>query len=248
LGIPSLDLGFGGETKGGIYHSIYDDFNWYTHYSDTSFVYGRALAQTVGTAVMRLADAELLPYEFGDLAETVRGYVTELKQLAASEADAARERNTELSEGAYAATSDPWHPTIAPPADSVPPHFNFAPLDNGTDALTRSAERYAAALARARARLGGIPAVTLARVNTTLLQSERALTDAQGLPGRPWYVHQLYAPGYYTGYGVKTMPAVREAIEQHKFTDVDGAAARVAAVLRAEAAVLDEAVVALGGT
>jgi N-acetylated-alpha-linked acidic dipeptidase len=248
LGIASLDLSFGGETPGGVYHSAYDDFYWYTHFSDSSFVYGRALAQTVGTAVMRLADARLIPFEYGDLATTVHTYVDELKQLAISRADAARERNQELAEGVFTATSDPRDPTFAPPRDSVPPHFNFAPLDNAADALTESARRYAAAVASARARGDSIPDAAVMRVNAILLTSERALTDSAGLPGRPWYVHQLYAPGYYTGYGVKTMPAVREAIEQNKFSEIDSAVARVAAVLRAEAAVLDRASAVLDGS
>ena len=241
LGIASLNLGFGGETNGGIYHSIYDDFYWYTHFSDTSFVYGRALAQTVGTAVMRLADAELIPYEYGNLAETVHGYVDDLKRLADGSAESARERNAQLKEGVFTATSDPRDPTVAPAADSVPPHFNFAPLDNSIDALSRSADRFAAALTKAWARGDDIPAGTLMRLNAILLRSERTLTDAHGLPGRPWYVHQLYAPGYYTGYGVKTVPAVREAIEQKKFAEIDDDVTRVAAVLRAEAALIDQA-------
>ena len=247
LGVASLDLRYGGETAGGIYHSIYDDFYWYTHFSDTSFAYGRALAQTVGTAVMRLADAELIPYEYGNLAETVRGYVDDLKRLADGSAAAARERNAQLREGVFAATSDPRDPTIAPPVDTVPPHFNFAPLDNGVDALSRSADRFAAVLTRAWARGDDIPAATLARVNAILLRSERVLTDVRGLPGRPWYVHQLYAPGYYTGYGVKTMPAVREAIEQKKFAELDDDVARAAAVLHAEAALIDQASAELEG-
>jgi N-acetylated-alpha-linked acidic dipeptidase len=241
-------LRYGGETNGGIYHSIYDDFYWYTHFSDTSFAYGRALAQTVGTAVMRLADAELIPYEYGNLAETVHGYVDDLKRLADRSAETARERNAQLREGVFAATSDPRDPTVAPPADTVPPHFNFAPLDNGVDALSRSADRFAAALTKAWARGDAIPAATLVRVNAILLRSERVLTDARGLPGRPWYVHQLYAPGYYTGYGVKTIPAVREAIEQKKFAELDDDVARVAAVLRAEAALIDQASAELEGS
>ena len=246
LGIPSLDLGFGGETKGGIYHSIYDDFSWYSRFSDTAFVYGRALAQTVGTAVLRLADTELLPFEYGDLAETVRGYVADLKRLADGKAASARERDAELKEGVFAATSDPRDPTVAPPADTIPPHVNFAPLDNGTDALTASADRLTAALARAWSG-GSIPADKLKRINAILIRSERLLTDSRGLPGREWYVHLLYAPGYYTGYGVKTVPAVREAIERGKFTELDDDVTRVADALRAEAALLDQASAELEG-
>ena len=246
LGVPSLNLGYGGEDDGGIYHSIYDDFYWYTHFSDTSFVYGRALAQTVGTAAMRLADADVLPYDYTNLAETFHGYVGELEKLASSDADAARERNLELEEGSFAATNDPHNPTIAPAALSVPPHISFAALENAADSLTHAAEHYSKAYDKA---LGGDAArasSSLTAVNAILEHSEHVLTDTRGLPMRPWFQHLLYAPGFYTGYGVKTVPAVREAIEQKKYGEVDEAITRVAAVVNAEAALVESAATALG--
>ena len=100
---PSLNLGFGGEDDGGIYHSIYDDFYWYTHFRDTTFVYGRALAQTVGTAVIRLADADVLPFEFTDLADTVAAYAKELQTLLKQKQDEVRERNRQIDDGVFAA-------------------------------------------------------------------------------------------------------------------------------------------------
>ena len=248
IGIASLNLGYGGEDDGGIYHSIYDDFYWYSHFSDTSFVYGRALSQTVGTAVMRLADAELLPFEFGNLAETVHTYVQEIEKLLDSEREKNAELQHELEEGTYAATNDVRDPTIAPTLDSIPPHLNFAPLENAADALTRAAERYEKAVTRAQSRGDSVLASqSMLRVNDILLRSERALTEPKGLPGRPWFVHALYAPGFYTGYGVKTMPAIREAIEQRKYGDVDAGIASVAAALRAEAALVDQATTTLEG-
>jgi N-acetylated-alpha-linked acidic dipeptidase len=248
LGIPSLNLGYGGEDRGGIYHSIYDDFYWFTHFSDTSFVYGRALAQTVGTAVMRLANAELLPYEYGNLAETVHTYVEELQKLLDSEREKNAELQRELDEGTYAATRDIRDPISAPKLDSIPPHLNFAPLENAADALTRAAARYEKAVTAAQTRGDtAFTAQSLQRVNDILLRSERVLTDAKGLPGRPWFIHTLYAPGFYTGYGVKTMPAVREAIEQKKYGDVDTGIASVAAALQAEAALVTQAAAALEG-
>ena len=248
LGIASLNLGYGGEDDGGIYHSIYDDFYWFTHFSDTSFVYGRALAQTVGTAVMRLADAELLPFEFGNLAETVHTYVQEIQKLLDSEREKNAELRRELEEGTYAATNDVRDPTIVPKLDSIPPHLNFAPLENAADALSRAAERYEKAVTRAQSRGDTVLAnQSMLRVNDVLLRSERALTEPKGLPGRPWFVHALYAPGFYTGYGVKTMPAIREAIEQRKYGDVDAGIASVAAALRAEAALVDQATTTLEG-
>jgi N-acetylated-alpha-linked acidic dipeptidase len=237
VGVATLNLGFGGEGGGGIYHSIYDDFKWFTTFDDTAFVYGRALAQTVGTAVMRLADAELLPYQFTDLAETVAQYAKEVEKLAKDKQDEIRERNRELDEGLFTATADPRLPDVPPAREELPPFLNFAPLDNATDALTRAAERYEKALARAQANGGAALAKPDAQaVNATLLRSERALTSAAGLPRRPWYRHEVYAPGLYTGYGVKTLPGVREAIEQKNWAEGD---AQIGAVGKALAAMAD---------
>jgi N-acetylated-alpha-linked acidic dipeptidase len=247
LGVPSLNLGFGGEDDAGIYHSIYDDFYWYTHFSDTSFVYGRALAQTVGTAAMRLASADVLPYDYTNLAETIHTYIGELEKLATSAADEARERNLELEEGSFTATNDPRNPTVAPATLAIPPHISFAALENAADSLTRASAAYGKAYDKA---LGSGDAArasaSLAGVNAILAQSEHVLTDQRGLPMRPWFQHLLSAPGFYTGYGVKTVPAVREAIEQKKYGDVDEAVTRVATVVNAEAALVASAASALG--
>jgi N-acetylated-alpha-linked acidic dipeptidase len=246
IGVPSINLGFGGEDGGGVYHSAYDDFYWYTHFSDTSFVYGRALAQTAGVMVMRLADAELLPYSYTNLASTVQRYVDELQKLLDQERDDVTELNREVDEGTYAAINDPREPMVIPRKKPVPPHLAFAPLQNGADALTRSAARYSEAVKAAHQRGDTVMAdVSLRSVNALLLESERRLTDDRGLPGRPWYKHQLYAPGFYTGYGVKTMPEVREAIEQHHFTEADSAIIRLGSILAAEAALVDSAATAL---
>ncbi|HXZ27875.1 MAG TPA: transferrin receptor-like dimerization domain-containing protein, partial [Terriglobales bacterium] len=242
LGVPALNLGYGGEDPGGIYHSIYDDFYWYSHFSDTDFVYGRALAQTAGTAVLRLADAEVLPYEFTDLADTVHVYLKQLQELLKQQQEEVRERDRELDEGVFRAAMDPRRPTVAPAREEVPPHLDFAPLENAADALTRSAARYQKALAQARERAGAaLPAASLEALNATLLESERKLTDPAGLPRRPWYQHMLYAPGVYTGYDVKTVPGVREAIEQKRWAEADSEILRVAKVLENEAALLDSA-------
>ncbi len=141
-GIPSLDLGFGGEDRGSEYHSIYDDFYWYTHFADTSFVYGRALAQVAGSAVMRMADAELLPYNFANTADTVSTYVDEVKKLLKTEQDEIAEKNKELDEGVFDATNDPKNPIAAPKRETTPPFLNFAPLENGSTELTASAKEY----------------------------------------------------------------------------------------------------------
>jgi N-acetylated-alpha-linked acidic dipeptidase len=241
-GLASLNIGFGGEDGGGIYHSIYDDFYWYTHFSDSEFVYGRALAQTGGTAVMRLADAELLPFDFGDFADTVQTYLKELKALAEKTADEIRERNREIEDGVFKATNDPRRPLVPPAAQTIPPHLNFAPLENAAEAVTRSAEEYGKALEHANANNGGeLAAASLAEVNRLLIESERKLTTQEGLPKRPWFKHQLYAPGFYTGYAVKTVPAVREAIEQKEWKQADAGIVVVARVLQDEAVLIASA-------
>jgi N-acetylated-alpha-linked acidic dipeptidase len=241
-GVAALNIGFGGEDGGGIYHSIYDDFYWYTHFSDTDFVYGRALAQTGGTAMMRLADADLLPFEFGDFADTVQTYLRELKALSQKMQDDIKERNKEIDEGVFKATNDPKKPLVPPPTEAVPPHLNFAPMENAVDTLSRSAAEYRKALEQANANGGAALASTsLAEVNKMLIESERRLTNAEGLPNRPWFKHQLYAPGFYTGYGVKTVPAVREAIELKKWKDADQAIVVVAGVLQEEATLISSA-------
>ncbi|MEP7086258.1 MAG: transferrin receptor-like dimerization domain-containing protein, partial [Gemmatimonadota bacterium] len=222
-------------------------FYWYTHFSDTSFVYGRALAQTVGTASMRLADADVLPYDYINLAETVHGYIDELQKLASGAADAARERNLEIEEGSFTATNDPHTPTITPPVLVVPPHISFAALENAADSLTKAAEHYSKAYDKAMSSGDAERAKSsLAAVDAILAHSEHLFTDSKGLPMRPWFQHLLYAPGFYTGYGVKTVPEVREAIEQKKYGDVDAAVTRVAGVVNAEAALVESAATALG--
>jgi N-acetylated-alpha-linked acidic dipeptidase len=242
LGIASLNLGYSGEDEQGIYHSIYDDFYWYTHFSDTEFVYGRALAQTVGTSVLRLADAEVLPFDFVDLADTVQKYTKDLEKLLADKQEEIRERNQQLEEGVFKATLDPRRPTVAPPREEVPPHLNFAPMQNAADSLARSAEHYRKALAQKQADLSQDEAAAILRaLNQQLIESERRLTNSDGLPRRPWYKHLLYAPGVYTGYNVKTVPGVREGIEQKRYAEAEQEIARVAKALEEESSLIEAA-------
>jgi N-acetylated-alpha-linked acidic dipeptidase len=235
LGIASLNIGYGGEDDGGIYHSVYDDFYWYTHFSDTAFVYGRALAQAAGTAVLRLANADLIPFAFTNLSETVQGYVKDLQSLRDRRAEQITDRNRSIDDGLFKLTSDPRDPVIAPERQLPAPQLNFAPLLNALDSLNHAASRYDRAYTHAvtEGRLASAKAV-----NTRLLQAERALTSPEGLKNRPWYVHMLYAPGFYTGYGVKTVPGVREAIEQGQWQDADREIVRAAAALDREATLI----------
>ncbi len=241
LGVATLDLAYEGETEQGIYHSIYDDFFWYTHFSDVDFVYGRALSQTVGSAVMRLADAEVLPFDFVDFADTVQKYTKDLQKLLSDKQDEIRERNKELDEGVFRATFDPKKPTVAPPREEVPLHLNFAPMQNAVDALTKSAEQYHKALMQKQGTLNNEQTEMLRSLNAQLIESERKLTNNDGLPRRSWYKHMLYAPGIYSGYEVKTVPSVREGIEQKRYAEAEQEIARVAKALEDESALIEAA-------
>jgi N-acetylated-alpha-linked acidic dipeptidase len=241
-GIASIGIGYGGEDHGGIYHSIYDDFYWYTHFSDYDFVYGRALSQTGGTAIMRMADADLLPFQFADFADDVKMYVREVEKFAGQQRDEIQERNQKIQEGLFEATSDPRETWVAPKKEEMPPHLNFAPLDNAVEELSRGAAEYQKALEKLSANGGAaLASASLQEVNQLLIQSERKLTTSEGLPGRFWYKHELYAPGAYTGYAAKAIPAVRENLEQKKWKEAEQAAARVAQVLESESALINTA-------
>ena len=230
LGVASLNLGYGGEDEGGIYHSVYDDFYWYTHFADTDFSYGRALSQTVGLSVLRLADAEVIPFDFADFTDTIRRYVDEIERLAQTQRSDILERNREIDDGVFTATNDPRRPLVPPVKDPVPPFLNLAPLHNGLAVLDRSSDQYEKMLGRAmegdRLARASLPAI-----NSQLIGVERTLILPDGLPGRPWYRNQIYAPGLYTGYGVKTLPGVRESIEEKQWNLAEQQAVRVGKVL-----------------
>jgi len=241
LGVASLDVSYGGEDNGGIYHSIYDDFYWFTHFSDTDFVYGRALAQTTGTMVLRFADADVLPFDFSDFADTIHKYTNELKKLLGTNQEEIKDRNQNLDDGAFSAVSDPRRPTLAPPKEEAPPFINFAPLDNAQGALDQSAERYSRAIKALGGQNAQVSPQVLNPLNDKLAQAERRLTNPDGLPRRPWYKHLIYAPGFYTGYDAKTLPGVREGIEEKKYAEAEAEITRVGQALREYAAAIDAA-------
>jgi len=239
-GVPTLNIGFGGMDNDGIYHSIYDDYYHFTKFGDTDFLYGRALAQTVGTAVIRLADAELWPFEFTNVADTVGTYVKEVQTLLKQQQDDVKERNREIEDGIFTAIADPRRPITAPKVEQPAPALNFAPLENAVNNLTRAAERYKKAADAARPRLAANPAAA-GPINARLIQSERQFVETSGLPRRSWYRNLLYAPGYYTGYSVKTLPGIREAIEQKAYAEAEAEVVRVAKAIDRETALLDSA-------
>jgi N-acetylated-alpha-linked acidic dipeptidase len=247
VGLASLHLGYDGESDGGIYHSIYDDYTWYSRFADTDFAYSRALSQTAGLITLRLANADLLPLDFTGSAEAIAHYVTEVAELAETKRQEAEEWNLRIEENLPWAVADPKKPFVAPKPRAVPPHFDFSPLQNAAEALTAAAAAYArawdAAFAPGAARLSP---EKLAAANRALADYERALTSEAGLPGRSWYRHLVYAPGAYTGYGVKTLPAVREALEERRWNDVNPNAAATAKVIANAAEQVKAAAALLG--
>lgn len=241
-GISTLSVEFGGEEDGDQYHSIYDDFYWYTHFIDTNFVYGRALAQTIGSAMMRLADADLIPFDYSPQAEAIGKYESDLEKLLKDKQEEFTERNLELKEGVFDATRDPRQPLLPPRAETVPPYMNFAPMKNAIDGLKKSSERYSRALNDWQAK--GSPALSVDSVNAPnadLMKVSRLFLNEKGLPERPWFKNQIYAPGAYTGYGAKPIAAVREYMDEKKWNEAEGQVPQVAQVIEAVAAGVDKA-------
>ncbi|HEY7368880.1 MAG TPA: transferrin receptor-like dimerization domain-containing protein [Thermoanaerobaculia bacterium] len=245
LGLASLNLGYGGEDDGGIYHSIYDDFTWYTKFSDGDFVYGRALAQTGSTIVARLANAEVLPFDFGALSSTVRRYVKEVDELAQKQRKAIEEANRQVEENVAYLAADPRKPFVAPKSQVAVPYFDLSPLQNAADALERAAQDYDKAFEAAVA--SGLTPERAQQANAILRDVERAFAAPEGLPKRPWFKHLLYAPGFYTGYAVKTLPMVREPLEQKQWELVNPGAKLTATAIERAAAKIRDAAEALKG-
>jgi N-acetylated-alpha-linked acidic dipeptidase len=242
LGVASLNLSFGGEGHYGQYHSIYDSFDHYVRFMDPDFAYGVALAQVGGRTVLRLAQAELLPFEFTAFADTVSGYVEEIEELAEGMRRETEAHNRMLDLGAFALVAPPDETRVDPARQAAVPHLNLAPLRNALARLEAAAQGYDRALGDP----GPAAALEARRAaDAILLRAERALTRDEGLPGRPWFRHYVYAPGFYTGYGVKTLPAVREAIEQREWDHVDAGVEATAAALEAFAAEVEQATAAL---
>ena len=222
LGIASLNISYGGEGRDGSYHTLYDTYEHYTKFRDPGMEYGVALAQTAGRATLRLANAQRLPFEFTGLADNISLYVDEIEDLAEDMGQETRQTNARLESGVYELALDPTR-TLGPPARKKEvPFFNFAPLKNALAELETAAQDYA--------EIAGSNAAS-EQDNILLYSSERELTRDDGLPGRPWFTHHIYAPGFYTGYGVKTIPGVREAIEQRQYDQVENEVETAAEVI-----------------
>lgn len=216
-GIASMDLGFGGEDGGGEYHTMYDDYIDFTKYKDPGFHYEVALAEVAGISVLRLANADILPFDFTHFYSTVDKYAGEVQKLADDMRKQTRLQNEQVETGLYEKVTDPTKVFVAPKIESPVPYFNFAPLLNALTNLKQSADDYQNMFDSLEKNPNEDK---IKEINNMVYKSERYLTSKQGLPGRPWYKHMIYAPGFYTGYGVKTIPGIREAIEQRQYNEV----------------------------
>ena len=214
LGIASLNIGFGGEDAGGEYHSIYDSYDHYKRFKDPKFQYGVALAKTAGRTTMRLANADVLPFDFKAFQKTVGTYLNEVTALLETMRESTEVENQMISEKRYVLAKDPTEKYVPPAAKEAVPFLNFSSLQNAVANLEKTAATFADLYAA-----NPKPNTNVANLNKLLYQSERKLLTEAGLPRRAWYKHTIYAPGFYTGYGVKTLPGIREAIEQRNWKE-----------------------------
>jgi len=224
-GIASLNLGFGGENAGGEYHTIYDTYTHYKRFKDPDFSYGVALAKTAGRISLRLANADILPLDFKPWQQTLSTYLDEVMKTAESMREKAEKHNKLVAQNAYGLAADPKKNLASPTEKPAVPYLDFSPLQNALSKLQEEVE------ALSKQDLTSLPAKKQEALNSLLMYAEQQLTSEEGLPRRPWYRHQIYAPGFYTGYGVKTLPGVREAIEQENWGEAQEQIKKLAGTL-----------------
>ena len=229
LGIASLNLGFGGEGNGGQYHSAYDSYDYFTRFIDPGFQYGIALSKTAGRTTMRLANADVLPIDFSSFQKTVADYVSELKTLADNMRAETETENKLISDKLYDLAKDPKKGFQSPKPKDVVPYLNFSELENKMVELKTNAEEFQKLYASGTQ----LSAEKQKALNQVLFQVERSLINEKGLPRRSWYKHQVYAPGFYTGYGVKTLPGIREGIEERNWKEAQDNISVVAKTIEA---------------
>jgi N-acetylated-alpha-linked acidic dipeptidase len=248
LGVTTLSIEYGGESdQEGVYHSNYDSFDHYERFGDPGFVYGIAETETVGHIILRVADADILPLQFGGFADAVGSYVGELHDLTDQKRKSAEELGKLLDQNAFVLAADPTRPVLPPERDIDVPYLDLTPLDNIAVRLKKSAKAYDSLYAKLGAGTATLTPEKSRELDALLGGMEGTLLSAHGLPGRDWYKHLIYAPGLYTGYGVKTLPAVREAIEQNHWDEANQYAGVTAAALTAYCDRLDQATAVLLG-
>ena len=245
LGLAAIDFGYGGEGEsGGVYHSLYDDYEHHSRFVDPGFAYDATLAKTVGRAVLRLADTDLPVQRYGDFASTVATYLEEVKKLDGAKRDEAKSQARLLAAGAYALAADPTKPHVNPTPLAQSPALDFAALETAVSKLKTSASAFDTALA---AKGESLSKAQRAKLDGVIRPLDQSLLRPEGLPGRPWYMNMVYAPGRFTGYGAKTLPGVREAIEERRFTDAQTYVGLTSQALSAYAAELDKATAVVNG-
>ena len=215
LGIASMNLGFGGESSGGEYHSIYDSYDLFTKFKDPGNQYGVALSKTAGRIMLRLANADVLPMDFNSFYKTVNDYASELKTLLENTRNETDAENRMIREKLFDLAKDPKKSYKSPTAKESVPFLNFSSAENALVRLKNASEEFQKSYAKATQ----LNTDKQAQLNEILFKAERSLIQAKGLPRRNWYRHQVYAPGFYTGYGVKTLPGIREAIEERNWKE-----------------------------
>jgi N-acetylated-alpha-linked acidic dipeptidase len=215
LGIASMDISFGGESNGNQYHSIYDTYDHFVKFIDPGFQYGVALAKVKGLTMMRLANAEILPVDFNSFYKTVNEYVTEIKTLLENSRVDIETESSMMKEKLFELARDPKKKYGPPPPKVAAPYLNFSSLENVLVDLKNASEEFK----KLYSKTTKLSADKQNQVNSILYKAERNLISEKGLPRRNWYKHQIYAPGYYTGYGVKTLPGIREGIEERNWKE-----------------------------
>jgi N-acetylated-alpha-linked acidic dipeptidase len=215
LGIASMNLGFGGEGEGGVYHSIYDSYDHFIKFTDPGFHYEVAMAETTGRAMMRMANADVLPFDVNSFYKTVADYVTELKALLDNTRTETELENNMIRDKLFEISKDPTKEFLPPKIKDAVPYLDFSNLENTMAQLKNTTEEFQKQYSNAIQ----LPVEKQNELNEVLFKVERSLINENGLPKRPWFKHQIYAPGFYTGYGVKTLPGIREAIEQRNWKE-----------------------------
>lgn len=236
VGVPCMNIGFGGEDDGGEYHSIYDSYDLYKRFKDPTFEYGVVLAKTAGHTTLRFANAENLPFDFRNLQKTISKYVTEVITLADDMRESTLVENQLLKDKLYNIADKADEPLLAPVAKEDVPFFSFASLQNAMTVLEKTTN-----ILSEKITVGNISVAQRDELNKKLYRAEQVLLTKDGLPRRGWYRHAIYAPGFYTGYGVKTLPGIREAIEQRNWKEAQEQVEIAAATINAFTAYLDEA-------
>jgi N-acetylated-alpha-linked acidic dipeptidase len=208
---------------------------------DPTFEYGVTLAKSTGRVTLRLADADVLPFRFTNFVDHVAQYAKELKEFAVEMREKTKHNNKLVDQNAYLLAAHPDKTYVLPKKFDFVPLFDFSPIDNALARLRTSANRYEVALTN-NIKKGGRPSGDEAQnLNQILMKSERAMMRAEGLPRRDWFKHMIYAPGLYTGYGVKTLPGIREGLEERKWDEVNLFIGEVAVALNRVADELDRA-------